>query len=237
MNDTLTIGEIVANDFRTASVFSKYRIDFCCKGNRTIQEACEKKSIDIQGLTQELKEVVTNQQENIDFNSWPLDLLADYIEKTHHRYIREKSPSLFQFLNKVQKVHGERHPELYEVFELFSQSAEDLELHLQKEERIVFPFIRKMMEAKNSGQPMEMPHFGSIENPIAVMKDDHSAEGERFKKIAELTKGYNPPPEACNTYKVSFAMLDEFEQNLHKHIHLENNILFPKAIKMEQEFR
>ncbi len=236
MNDTLTIGEIVAKDFRTASIFSKYGIDFCCKGDRTIQQACDKKSVNIDELKQKLDEAMKNHEENIDYNAWPLDLLADYIEKTHHRYIREKSPSLLQFLNKVQKVHGERHPELYEIFELFSQSVEDLEVHLQKEERIVFPFVRKMIEAKNSGQPLERAHFGSIENPIAVMKDDHSAEGERFQRIAELTKGYNPPPEACNTYRVSFAMLDEFEQNLHKHIHLENNILFPKAIKMEEEF-
>ena len=239
MNTTVTqtIGEIVAKDFRAASVFSKYKIDFCCKGDRTIEEVCEKKSINVDELNEKLQEAMTDQNENIDYNSWPLDLLADYVEKTHHRYIREKSPSLFQFLNKVQKVHGERHPELYEIFNLFSQSVEDLENHLQKEERILFPFIRKMVEAKNSGQPLEPAHFGSVENPIEMMKDDHSVEGERFRKIAELTQGYTPPQEACNTYKVSFAMLDEFEQNLHKHIHLENNILFPKAIKMEESMK
>jgi regulator of cell morphogenesis and NO signaling len=232
-----TIGEIVAENYRTASVFSKYGIDFCCKGDRTLEQACDKKSINMKELTDKLSEAVAIQDENIDFKSWPLDLLADYIEKIHHSYIREKSPSLLKFLNKVQKVHGFRHPELIEVYDLFSESVNLLEIHLQKEERILFPFIRQMNEAKNNKLPFETPHFGTVENPIEMMKHDHDIEGERFKKISELTQNYTPPMEACNTYRVSFAMLDEFEQNLHKHIHLENNILFPRAIKMESSMK
>lgn len=230
-----TIGSIVADDFRTAAVFSKYKIDFCCKGDRTIEQACERKSINIDELKNKLNEIVTDSKnENIDYQSWPLDLLTDYIEKTFHRYIREKIPPLSQFLNKVQKVHGERHPELFEIFDLFSKSSNDLLNHLQKEEMILFPFIRNMVHAQITQIPLENAHFGSVENPIRMMMDDHSVEGERFKRISELSKGYTPPPEACNTYKVSFAMLDDFEQKLHKHIHLENNILFPKAIIMEK---
>ncbi|MCO6564514.1 MAG: iron-sulfur cluster repair di-iron protein [Apibacter sp.] len=236
-NWNVTIGEIVADNYRTASVFSKYGIDFCCKGDRTLEQACDKKSINIQELTDKLNEAVTVQDENINFKSWPLDLLADYIEKIHHSYIREKSPSLLKFLNKVQKVHGFRHPELVEVYNLFSESVTMLEAHLLKEERILFPFIRQMNAAKNNNLPFETPHFGTVENPIEMMKHDHDIEGERFKRISELTQNYTPPMEACNTYRVSFAMLDEFEQNLHKHIHLENNILFPRAIKMESSMK
>jgi len=232
-----TIGEIVAENFRTASVFSKFGIDFCCKGDRTIQQACEKKSVDMQELITKLTEAIAEKDENIDFKSWPLDLLADYIEKVYHRYIREKSPSLLKFLDKVQKIHGDRHPELIEVYSLFSESVIELEAHLQKEEKILFPFIRIMNEAKINNLPYETPHFGTVENPITMMKHEHDVEGERFHKIAELTQNYTPPAEACNTYRVSFAMLDEFEQNLHKHIHLENNILFPQAIVMESTMK
>ncbi|MEL1243828.1 iron-sulfur cluster repair di-iron protein [Flavobacterium sp. DGU11] len=231
----ITIGEIVAEDFRTASVFSKYGIDFCCKGNRTLEEACEKKNITVEQLTEELSNVANASAGTTDYLSWPSDLLIDYIEKKHHRYIEEKTPVLLQYLNKLCKVHGERHPELFRINELFLQSAQDLAAHMKKEELILFPFIKKMLKAKQTGEPIEMPHFGTVENPVAMMKDEHTTEGERFEAIAQLTDNYNAPADACSTYKVTFAMLQEFEQDLHTHIHLENNILFPRAIAMEKE--
>lgn len=233
----ITIGEIVAQDFRTASVFSKYGIDFCCKGHRTLEEVCEKKNIDEDMLTTQLETVMKSSGgQSIDYKVWPLDLLTDYIEKTHHRYIEEKTPSLLQFLNKLCKVHGERHPELFEINSLFTQSAGDLASHLKKEELILFPFIRKMVNAQIRQEYLEMPHFGTVENPVAMMKEEHTAEGDRFEKIAQLTNNYTPPADACNTYRVTFAMLQEFETDLHTHIHIENNILFPKAIALEKTF-
>lgn len=233
----VTIGEIVAQDFRTAAIFSKYGIDFCCKGHRTLDEVCEKKKIDENLLTQELDAVLkSGGSQSIDYKTWPLDLLADYVEKTHHRYIGEKTPALIQFLNKLCKVHGERHPELFEINKLFTESAGDLATHLKKEELILFPFIRKMVSAQIEQRYLEAPHFETVENPVAMMKEEHEAEGERFRKIAELTNNYTPPADACNTYKVTFAMLEEFEKDLHTHIHIENNILFPKAIQLEKGF-
>lgn len=234
---TTTIGEIVAEDFRTAAVFSKYGIDFCCKGHRTIEEVCEKKNIPPDQLLNILNEAMagTNGQ-NIDYASWPSDLLIDYIEKKHHRYVEEKTPVLRQFLDKLCKVHGERHPELFKVNELFMLSAGDLASHMKKEELILFPFVRQMVHAKEDGRPIHAPHFSTVENPIAMMKHEHEAEGERFEQIAEITNQYTPPADACNTYRVTYAMLKEFEQDLHTHIHLENNILFPRAIAMENEF-
>lgn len=233
----VTIGEIVAQDFRTAAIFSRYGIDFCCKGHRTLEEVCEKKNIDEDMLTAQLEAAMKNSDgQSIDYKVWPLDLLTDYIEKTHHRYIEEKTPALLQFLNKLCKVHGERHPELFEINSLFTQSAGDLAAHLKKEELILFPFIRKMVNAQMRQEYLEMPHFGTVENPVAMMKEEHSAEGERFEKIAELTNNYTPPADACNTYRVTFAMLQEFETDLHRHIHIENNILFPKAIALEKTF-
>ncbi len=232
-----TIGEIVADDFRTASVFSKYGIDFCCKGHRTLEEVCEKKNVSVAELTEELSRAAHSAIDATDYLSWPSDLLIDYIEKKHHRYIEEKSPVLLQYLNKLCKVHGERHPELFRINELFYGSATELAAHMKKEELILFPFIKKMDKAKREGQPLERPHFGTVENPVAMMKDEHTTEGERFEEIAELTNNYNPPADACSTYRVTFMMLQEFEQDLHTHIHLENNILFPRAIAMEKEFQ
>lgn len=232
-----TIGSFVAEDFRTAAVFNKYGIDFCCKGGRTLEEVCEKKKISQTDLEEELDKLLYQKAgNNIDFRAWPLDLLVDYIEKTHHRYVEEKIPVLLQFLNKLCKVHGERHPELFEVNNLFIGCAEELSQHLKKEELVLFPFVKQMVNATISGQSVQAPHFGTVQNPVSMMMHEHDGEGERFRKIAALTNNYTPPADACNTYKVTYAMLKEFEEDLHKHIHLENNILFPSAVALEQKF-
>lgn len=232
-----TIGEYVAKDYRTASVFSKYGIDFCCKGNRTIEEACDNKSLDASTVLNEVLAASSNKNDvSIDFQSWPLDLLTDYIEKTHHRYVVEKTQVLLPFLSKLCKVHGARHPELFEINELFIGCSGELAQHMKKEELILFPFIKKMVQATLSDELISQPHFGTVENPIAMMMHEHDTEGERFRKIATLTSNYTPPADACNTYRVTFAMLQEFEQDLHKHIHLENNILFPAAVALEKDF-
>lgn len=232
-----TIGEYVAKDFRTAAIFSKYSIDFCCKGNRTIEEACENKNLNSTQIEKEIVSLLASKSdETIDFKSWPTDFLIDYIEKMHHRYVREKAPVLIAFLTKLCKVHGQNHPELFEIKELFDGCAEELGQHMIKEETVLFPYIKKMHDAISKGEAIEQPHFGTVENPIAMMKDEHVAEGERFVKIASLTNNYLPPADACNTYKVAFSMLQEFEQDLHKHIHLENNILFLRAVEMQSQF-
>jgi len=233
---TINIGEIVAQDFRTAAVFKKYGIDFCCKGNRTIEDACSKKGIDQESIYRDIERLPGKSGE-IDYTSWPLDLLADYVEKKHHRYVEEKTPYLLQFLNKLCKVHGNTHPELFEINDLFNQTAVSLAEHMQKEEMVLFPFIREMVKIQNKGEAYNPPAFGTVENPVNMMKHDHEEEGERFRKISQLANGYTPPADACNTYRVTYAMLEEFENDLHLHIHLENNILFPGAVRMEQELR
>ncbi len=230
------IGEMVAEDFRTAAVFKKYGIDFCCKGGRTITEACEKKEIDQEKVYKDLENLPASGQKSIDFTSWPLDLLADYVEKTHHRYVEDKTPILQQFLDKLCKVHGDRHPELFEITEIFNESAQEMAAHMKKEELILFPFIRNIVKAKQTGGELRPPHFGSVENPVNMMMHDHTAQGELFERISELTDAYVPPADACNTYRVTYQMLAEFDDDLHTHIHLENNILFPKSVEMEKEF-
>ncbi len=231
------IGELVAQDYRTASVFKKYGIDFCCQGNRSINDACEKKKIDVKLVLNDLDAVVSaNSEGSTDYQSWPLDLLADYIEKKHHRYVTEKSAEIKPFLNKVCRVHGDRHPELLEINEHFNATADEMAKHMEKEESIIFPHIREMVKAKHSNSKIDAPHFGTIQNPIQAMMDEHTTEGDRYRKIEVLSDNYTPPQDACSTYKVTFALLKEFEQDLHLHIHLENNILFPKAIELEKAF-
>ena len=232
-----TVGNIVADDYRTAGVFSQLGIDFCCKGNRTIDEVCTKKGIDKYALLEELERVTANNNnQGIDFKSWELDLLIDYIEKKHHRYVEEKIPQLLSFLLKLEQVHGAQHPELFEIKKLFKRSADELTQHMKKEELMLFPFIKKMVEANRNNAPINNPGFGSVANPIAMMMEEHENEGERFEKIVELSNNYTPPADACNTYKVTYQMLQEFEADLHAHIHLENNILFPSAIVLQDKF-
>lgn len=226
------VGNLVAEDYRTASVFKQYGIDFCCNGHRSIGDACTSAGVNEVSVIDALQKLATNNSNTqTDYNHWPLDLLADYIEKKHHRYVRTKIEEITPFLQKIAKVHGDRHPELLEVEQLFQDSADELMMHMHKEEKILFPYIRQMIA--NNGQAGK-PGFGSIQNPIRVMMHEHDNEGERFRKIAALTQNYQPPADACTTYNVSLAMLKEFEDDLHLHIHLENNILFPKSIAMEQ---
>jgi regulator of cell morphogenesis and NO signaling len=236
MKENQIIGELVAGDYRTASVFKKYSIDFCCQGNRTIQEACDKKNIDSKKVLQDLDAMMqTKSEATSDYQSWPLDLLADYIEKKHHRYVQDKTLEIQPYLDRICKVHGEHHPELFEIKEEFNKSAGELAAHMKKEELILFPFIRKMTKAKLENTKVDAAHFGTVKNPIQMMMNEHTVEGDRFRKIEEISNNYTPPLDACNTYRVSFALLKEFEQDLHMHIHLENNILFPKAIEIEKE--
>ena len=232
-----TVGQYVAHDNRTAAIFSKYKIDFCCKGHRTVEEVCEEKGLTPESLKTELFAVMaTKAIDEVDFTSWPAAELADYIEKNHHKYIEEKTPILLAYLHKLCAVHGDKHPELHEINTLFQISAAALAHHMKKEELVLFPFIKKMQMALQEQINIVQPPFGSIDTPLGALQEDHESEGNLLAKIAELTNQYTPPAEACETYQITLALLREFEQNLHQHIHLENNILFLKAKEMEGLF-
>lgn len=231
-----TIGEIVAKDYRSAAVFKSYNIDYWCKGNRTLMEVCEKQSLSRALLNAELEKAMQKPNPKYPkFDFWSLDLLADYIEKKHHRYVKGKTPEIQAYLKKICQVHGNAHPELMEVRQLFESSAHELVWSMHKEEAILFPYIRiiakaELEEKKNIGRPP----FGTVGNLIEMMMHEHDSEGEQFRKIAYLTNDYTPPESACKTYSETFALLKEFEEDLHLHIHLENNILFPKSIELEK---
>lgn len=231
-----TIGQIVADDYRSASVFEKFEIDFCCNGNRSIEEACEQKRVDPNELTKALETALAETTTaTSDYKSWPLDLLADYIEKKHHRYVEKQIPIIKEYLDKIVKVHGADHQELQQINYLFIASAGEFTMHMKKEELMLFPFIRKMVRAKKNNETLDAPRFGTVKNPIQTMMHEHDNEGESFRQIKALSNDYTPPEDGCNTYKLTFALLKEFQDDLHTHIHLENNILFPKAEALEKE--
>lgn len=229
------IGTIVALNYQTAAVFKKYGIDFCCNGNRSIKDACDSKNIDSKILIKELDEVNNQAISDHDYVSWDIGFLSDYIYNNHHKYVEKKIPEIKGYLDKLCKVHGNNHPELFEIQKLFSDGANELTVHMKKEEIILFPYFHKLAKALEFKDHTFSSQLKSIENPIAVMHKEHDNEGERFRKIRKLTNNYTIPNDACGTYQVTFSLLKEFEEDLHKHIHLENNILFSKALKIEKE--
>lgn len=233
----ITIGEIVTGDYRTAAVFSRFGIDFFCNGYKTLGEVCKKRKLQARELIKQLNDIKSTTVRNKkNYASWPIEKLVDYIEQKHHSYIEEKTPIIRQFLTEICKSCGDRYPEIHKINELFMLTAGDLAAHMRKEELILFPFIRQMIKSKKDGNILPAPYFGSVTNLTDILKADHFAEGERFETIAKITNGYAAPADADNRLKMAYAMLHDFEMNLHTHIHLENNILFPRITDLEREF-
>jgi len=231
-----TIGELVASDFRKAEVFGKFGLDFCCGGKKTLKEACEKEGIDEKEVKDELDKITDRPKDNQhDFNSWGLDFLTDYIINIHHKYVKESVSMLYQYSDKVANRHGSNHPEVIKIAQLFEEIAAELKPHMEKEENILFPYIKKLAVAKRENNKIENSAFGSVKNPINMMMTEHENVGEIMDEVHTLSNNFTPPEDACSSYQVLYSKLHEFENDLHKHIHLENNILFPKAIQLEKE--
>ncbi|EAY28291.1 hemerythrin domain-containing protein, partial [Microscilla marina] len=159
----------------------------------------------------------------------------DHIENVHHTYVTDNIPILLEYAAKVAEVHGNEHPEVIEINQLLKAVSKELIQHMDKEERILFPFVKKLLQTQKNSSKAPPPPFVTVDNPIRVMEYEHENAGDTFKKMALLSNKYTPPANACNTFKALYAKLQDFEQDLHQHIHLENNILFPKAIRLEQE--
>ncbi|MBD81514.1 MAG: iron-sulfur cluster repair di-iron protein [Crocinitomicaceae bacterium] len=230
-----TIAEIVADNYKTADVFKQHGIDFCCGGKKTVETVCEQKGIDFTTLSEELSAVFNEKKPTEDFNSWELDFLIDYIANTHHKYIESNVPLIQEYADKVARVHGHHYIEVVEIAHLFREISAELIPHMKKEELILFPNIKRMVVSIRNNEPVLPAPFGSIQNPINMMEAEHDGAGDIIKKIAELSNNFQPPAEACNTYRVLYAKLQEFQDDLFQHIHLENNILFPKAIELEKQ--
>ncbi len=230
-----TVANYVTENIKTAHIFKKYGIDFCCGGGITLEKACSKNNVELKVIEQELSEIDKVNDIIEDYDKWDLKFLMIYIENVHHTYVRENVPLISQYVTKVAKVHGHHYKEVIEINQLFHAVANELLAHMQKEEQILFPFIKQLVEANNDRTKSVIPPFGTVNNPIRMMESEHEHAGAIFKEIAELSNGYTPPPGACNTFRALYSKLEEFEQDLHKHIHLENNILHIKAIEIEEK--
>jgi len=232
-----TVADIVTGNYKTASVFEKYGIDFCCKGKIELEKACLQIDVDPDLMVRELNQVIHSAQDTtpLHFDEMPLEELVDFIVTHHHKYVLDSMPKIQSYLEKLAQVHGKQHPELLKIGELFNSAVENLSMHMKKEEIILFPFIIKMEESMKEGVNPGLPPFNTVQNPIRAMVSEHETEGNRFAEIGRLSGNYEVPEDGCSTYRIAYSMLKEFQEDLHRHIHLENNILFPKAIKMENE--
>jgi regulator of cell morphogenesis and NO signaling len=232
----LTLSEIVKLNFKTAEVFEKYNLDFCCKGNKQLNTACQETGVDENEVLSELGKIESFSNSTVNYADWELDFLIDYIVNTHHKYVLKMNPIISEHTKKIASVHSKNHPELIEIAQSFSVVYKDLKQHMLKEEEMLFPYIKYLVQTqKQGGTKVEPPFFGTVRNPIHMMKAEHKAAGDELFGIRKLSDNYTIPSDACNTFMVTFKELKEFEEDLHKHVHLENYILFPKAIKLEAE--
>jgi regulator of cell morphogenesis and NO signaling len=231
-----TLGQIAARDLRKAQIFKKYGLDFCCGGKKTVKQACADKGLDVTQIEYELQQADKNfSTRPLPFNEWGLDFLADYIVNTHHSYIKKSLPEIRAYATKVARVHGSRHPELLVIQQLVEDIYTELSAHLVKEERVLFPFIKELVVSEKHALASPPAHFGTVQNPITMMETEHEIVGENLAEIRGLSNNYALPQDACASYSLLYRMLDEFEDDLHTHVHLENNILFPKALALEQQ--
>ena len=234
---TAPLRELLRADIRLTDVFYRHRLDFCCGGHRTLAEAAALAQAPLGRVLEDLENQLRyGSGKPLGAEEWPLRFLVEYIELIHHAYTREALAALAPALAKVLQKHGGLHPELDTVAELFGALNEELQAHLQKEERVLFPYIVRLEQAAG-GLPFSPAPFGTVENPIRMMEAEHDDAGRLLEQLAEITGQFTPPVDACNTYRFAYRRLQELDADLRLHIHLENNILFPRALALEQERR
>lgn len=232
-----TIGEIAAKDIRKAEVFKKYGIDFCCGGKKSLKEVCEAKGLDLATVEAELNASQQSVAPAMDYGKWDPDFLADYIYNQHHKYYYSEEPNITGLVEKVADHHGSNSSHLYALRDLYRQLVQELNAHFIKEERVVFPFIKELVKAKLTGDRTTLTQQPSLSEPIQIMESDHEAAGDILEEMRAITNNYTPPAQACNSYQFMYKKLRDLDEDLHQHIHLENNILFPKALAIEKELR
>ena len=232
---TKTIREIALEAPLTTRVFEEFKIDFCCGGRVPFAEACEKAGVDPAVMASRLATVVENAkaQGPVRGDQRSQSELIEFIVATHHAFTREELARLAPLAAKVAGKHGENHPELFEIKRLFDEISVELMPHMAKEEAVLFPYIEQLERAVAAGRTPPMPHFGTVQNPVRMMMFEHEAAGDILKKMRELSNGYSAPEDACPSFKGLYAGIEDLERDLHRHIHLENNILFPRAIETE----
>jgi regulator of cell morphogenesis and NO signaling len=230
--DTAIVGDIVATDFRAAGVFEQFGIDFCCGGRMSLADACRAATVNPSDVIGALDALPPADERDENAGEWEIDRLLEHIVGVHHTYVREALPLIAGYLARLVSVHGGRHPELAAVAESFDQAAAGLMQHMLKEERVLFPYIAELGSRPAACGRRPSP-FGSVENPIRMMEREHRDAADEMRTIRELTANYSTPADGCTTYAVCMAELKRFEDDLHRHVHLENNVLFPHAVRLE----
>ncbi len=233
LTSATTVGAIVAEDFRTAEIFAAHGIDFCCGGKIPLAEICREKGLDLATLQQEIavaKSAPVDRSHN--YSAWALPFLADYIVNTHHAYLNENTAQIAAYAHKIAGVHGAHHPEVLEIASIFDKIATDMADHLREEEEVLFPAIKRIDAARIAGKPPAALDVEAIKASLVKLDHEHQEIGDAVHRIRHLANGYALPGDVCNTFAVTYQKLQEFEDDLHKHVHLENNILFPKAAQI-----
>lgn len=223
----IKIGDIVTQDFRAAEIFRNAGIDFCCGGNMSLEQACADKKLDVSDLESKLAELDKSVPDNsLNFKEWNLDFLSDYIVNTHHKTVLNLLPQICAYTDKIASVHGANHPELLQIADLFSQINTELLQHLKNEEEVLFPSIKKMLQTNDDEAK------AIVISEISRMTGEHEFAGGAMDRINVLSNNYEVPEDGCSTYQVAYKLLEQFEDDLHVHVHLENNILYPKSLKL-----
>lgn len=233
---TKTVGEIAAELPSCTREFEKLGIDYCCGGNRTLDQACVEAKLPIHEVLERLKQSAEAAKHSYSTVNWQQASLADLIANinaTHHVFVRSECPRILALTEKVVGVHGKKHPELMQVQDVFAALSEELAVHLMKEEQILFPYVVRLEESAVAGEPAPPAMFGTVMNPIGMMMREHDGAGEALRALRTATHDYTLPEDACISYRTLYQALQGFEADLHQHIHKENNILFPRAAAME----
>ena len=230
-----SLSDLVNADARAAHVLERFGLDFCCGGRRTLREAADESGVPVQMIVDALGALGEPAAEDLEPAAWKdLDVLVHHIVEHHHRYVRSITPTITAWLDRLVDRHGARHPELATVRRTFGLVADELLAHMVKEENILFPFITAMAQAKRGGGRLPSGPFGTILNPVRVMEADHGRVGALMSELRTAANGLTPPDDACRTFRLCYAELVSFEQDLHRHVHLEDHVLFPRAVELEQ---
>jgi regulator of cell morphogenesis and NO signaling len=238
MNVTMekTVRELALETPGAARVFERLGIDYCCGGKQTLEQACRAASVAVDKVMDALEVAHHSGKATTGQTNWqaaPLADLISHIKKTHHQYTRQEINRLGPLFDKVCSVHGNNHPELLQLRETFQGLAQELITHLMKEEMVLFPYIERMEESVLQKEPILPPPFGTVQNPVAMMEHEHDSAGNALRILRATSNGYTAPPDGCVSFQTLYKTLAELEADLHQHIHLENNILFPRAIALE----
>lgn len=237
INSAMTVREVVVQLPEATRLFETLKIDYCCGGNQPLTKACESAGVEVDNIMSMLaglSDAVTSDQ-SVDFQTFSPTELIDHIVETHHVFTKSELDRLSALVEKVCGVHGANHPELLKVRDLFQRLDADLRPHMFKEEQVLFPYITRLESAVSHNQPAPFAPFGTVNNPIRMMMMEHDMAGTLMRELRAVTSDYQTPPDACISYQTLYQAFENFEKDLHQHIHLENNILFPKAIELEAE--